>query len=340
MRTAAVADYRCPETGLELSLDATETNGDAVLTGALVSPNGIRYPIVDGLPDFTFPRQLADPDRRARAFYDGRVEDYDRYLPLTFKTFGEDEDDVRESMVSLLHLTETSRVLEIGSGTGRDSVHIARHIPRGTLFCQDISAGMLASLRKRMAGASSTVEVSVANASYLPFPDDSFDAVFQFGGVGEFADIPRFFREAVRVVRPGGRVVVGDESMPPWLRRTEFARILTFTNPQFSAPLPLEHLPVEAREVQLRWIIGGTFYLIDFTVGVGEPLADLHFPIPGPRGGTHTTRFYGQLEGVTLEAKALAQKARAKLNVSMHDWLDAAVRKAALEQLGEDPGER
>ena len=187
-----------------------------------------------------------------------------------------------------------------------------------------------------MKDAPTRLEVSAASALYLPFADDTFDAVFQFGGVGEFGDVARFFREVVRVTKPGGRVVVGDESMPVWLRQTEFAKLLTFTNPQFNAPLPLEHMPIEAREVNLRWIIGGTFYLIDFTVGTGEPPADLNFKIPGVRGGTHTTRYYGQLEGVTPEAKALAQKARAQRGVSMHDWLDEVVRNAAREQLGPD----
>ncbi len=194
---------------------------------------------------------------------------------------------------------------------------------------------MLARARERTKDLPN-VELSIANASYLPFADNSFDAVFQFGGVGEFSEIARFFREVVRVTRKGGRVVVGDESMPPWLRHTDFAKILTFTNPQFAAPVPLEHLPIEARNVNLRWIIGGTFYLIDFTVGEGEPPADFEFTIPGLRGGTRLTRYYGQLEGVTPETKALAYRARERKATSMHDWLEGVVRAAALADLAED----
>jgi hypothetical protein len=125
--------------------------------------------------------------------------------------------------------------------------------------------------------------------------------------------------------------------MPPWLRDTRFAKILTCTNPQFSADLPLNYLPIEARDVNLRWIIGGTFYLIDFTVGVGEPPADFDFPIPGVRGGTRLTRYYGQLEGVSPEAKELAYRARARKNISMYDWLDGVVRAAAEADLSEPP---
>jgi ubiquinone/menaquinone biosynthesis C-methylase UbiE len=333
VRRTAVSFYRDPASGSTLELEASRDDVDEIREGALRSPEGNRYPIRDGIVDLSFPPTLADSDERARSFYEGRVEDYDRYLHLTFETFGEKEDDVRESMVARLGLEPDSCVLEVGCGTGRDSVHIARRIPQGRLFCQDISPRMLSACRDRLKKVSAEVEISVANASYLPFADRTFDAVYQFGGVGEFDDIARFFREAVRVTRIGGRIVVGDESMPPWLRGTEFAKLLTFTNPQYAAPLPLEHLPIEARNVTLQWIIGGTFYLIDFAVGEGEPPADFDFAIPGPRGGTRRTRYYGQLEGVTPETKALAQKARARKDVSMHDWLESVVRDAALRQL-------
>ncbi|MGD0967234.1 MAG: class I SAM-dependent methyltransferase [Candidatus Aquilonibacter sp.] len=319
-----------------LTLHASGTHGDEIQEGFLLADDGTRYPIIDGLADLTYPRSLSDADARARAFYDNRVDDYDRYLHLTFETFGEREDDVRESMVDLLKLEKDSTLLEVGCGSGRDSVHLARRIPKGRFFCQDLSAHMLTACRKRLRDCEAAIDISVANASYLPFADNTFDALFQFGGVGEFGDIRRFFAEAVRVTRPGGRIVVGDESMPPWLRTTEFSKILTVTNPQYAAPVPLNDLPIEARQVCLRWIIGGTFYLIDFTVGEGEPPADFDFPIPGPRGGTRRTRYEGQLEGVTSATKRLAQQARERANVSMHDWLERVVRDAASRELGAD----
>jgi ubiquinone/menaquinone biosynthesis C-methylase UbiE/uncharacterized protein YbaR (Trm112 family) len=284
MRRQAASYYRAPGSHATLELEAVRTDGDDVIEGCLASPDGTRYPIRNGIPDLSYPQVLAETDARARAFYEGRVEDYERYLHLTFETFGEREQDVREAMVDRLELKPESEVLEVGSGSGRDSQYIARRIPRGRLFCTDITPQMLAACKERMRGSDAHTEIAVANASYLPFADKSFDALFQFGGVGEFSDIGRFFAEAVRVVRPGGRVVAGDESMPVWLRNTEFSKLLTFTNPQYAAPLPLEHLPVEARNVNLRWIIGGTFYLIDFTVGEGSPYADFDFVIPGPRG--------------------------------------------------------
>jgi ubiquinone/menaquinone biosynthesis C-methylase UbiE len=336
MHRDAAAFYRDPLTGSALQLDVSRADRDDVVEGALLAPDGRTYPIHNGIPDLSYPQTLESADERVRAFYDARVEDYDRYLHLTFETFGEREDDAREAMVDRLQLAPNARVLEIGCGSGRDSAHIVRRIPNGHFFCQDLSPRMLIACRERLKNATARTDISVGNATYLPFADRTFDAVFQFGGVGEFGDIGRFFREAARVTRVGGRVVAGDESMPVWLRQTEFAKLLTFTNPQYAAPLPLEHLPIEARDVNLRWIIGGTFYLIDFTVGEGEPPADFDFVIPGPRGGTRRTRVYGQLEGVTPETKALAQEARERMNVSMHDWLETVVREAAKRQLADE----
>ncbi len=336
MQQVALQSYRDPLNHRPFTLHASAASGEDIQEGYLLAEDGTRYPITNGFADFTFPQSLGDADARARAFYEGRVDDYDRFLHLTFETFGEREDDVREAMVDLLDLREDSVLLEVGCGSGRDSTHLAKRIPRGRFFAQDLTPQMLIACRERLRDVKAKVDISVANASYLPFADDTFDALFQFGGVGEFGDIQRFFAEAVRVTRKGGRIVVGDESMPPWLRDTEFSKILTFTNPQYAAPLPLPDLPIEARNVHLRWIIGGTFYLIDLTVGEGEPPADFDFPIPGPRGGTRRTRYQGQLEGVTAQTKHLAQRAREKAGTSMHDWLERVVRDAATRELGSD----
>jgi SAM-dependent methyltransferase len=167
----------------------------------------------------------------------------------------------------------------------------------------------------------------------LPFPNRYFDAVYSFGGLGEFSDIRRSLSEMVRVSRVGAKIVVGDESMPPWLRETEFAKILVTTNKQFLAPVPLEEMPVQARDVCLRWVIGGVFYLIEFRVAEGEPQGDFDFEIPGIKGGTLRTRYVGQLESVTPETKRLAERAREKKGISMHKWLEDVIRRAAEQDL-------
>ncbi len=322
--------YRCPETGSPLELIVTEQAGDEVVTGILRNPAGRDYAISGGIPDLTFPLVLPDADAFARTTYDRVAPVYDEYLPLLFSTFDSNERDIRNAMVDRMRLSPGQVVLEVGAGSGRTSSVIAARLKgAGHLYVHDISRGILLKAAERLHDEALQVSYVVGNAVYLPFPDNHFDAIFHFGGLNMFSDVARSFREMARIVRPGGRVVVGDESMPPWLRHTEFAKVLINSSSHYDSELPLAALPVEARDVTIEYILGGAFYQLSFTVGVGEPIADFDFEIPGERGGTHRTRFYGQLEGVTLEAKRLAHEAREKRNISMHAWLDEAVRSAA-----------
>lgn len=335
MRAGEENFYVDPATHERLTLTEAVHVGDEIRAGVLSSPSGHRFPIVDGIPNFIYPFELPESDRMSLQMSEDRADAYDRYLPLTFSTYGEDEQVVRNAMADKLNLQPHHKVLETACGTGRDSEVIASRLgPEGRLYVQDISPSFLQKNVERHQGRAVQVEPALANGYYLPFPDKSFDAYFHFGGINSFGDIRRAFAEAVRVTKPGGKVVVGDEAMPPWLRHTEFGQILMNSNPEFRYELPLDKLPVEARKTRIEWIIGGVFYLIDFVVGEGGPDADLDFPIPGVRGGTHRTRFHGQLEGVTPEAKKLAYEARARTGKSMHQWLDDVVREAARRDLG------
>lgn len=337
MRAGEEEFYVDPLTHGRLWLTDATLDGDQIVAGVLSSEAGHRFNIVDGTPNFIYPFELPESDRVSLQQSEDRVEGYDKYLPLTFSTYGENEQAVRNAMADKLNLQPHHWVLETGAGTGRDSEIIAQRLNSdGRLYIQDISPSFLRKNIERLASSPTRVEAALANGYYLPFADNSFDAYFHFGGINSFGDIKRAFAEMARVTKPGGKVVVGDESMPPWLRQTDFGRILMNSNPEFRYEIPLDKLPIEARKPRVEWIIGGVFYVIDFTVGEGEPEADLDFLIPGVRGGTHRTRLHGHLEGITEEAKQLAYQARARSGKSMHQWLDDVVRAAAKRDLGQD----
>ena len=335
MKKHEVDNYVCPKSLEKLSLKIfEESDDDEVVSGEFISPNGNVYPIKDGIPDLTFPFELPESDARTKKMYDDTADVYDEYIPLTFMTFSVDEDEVRNEMIDDLRLKPEYTALEIGAGTGRSSKLIARRLnENGKFYVQDLSQKLLEKSFDKLKNFNMPIEYLLANACYLPFPDNYFDAVYHFGGLNTFSDIKRTFEEINRVTRVGGRVVIGDESMPPWLRNSLFGRILMNSNPYYKFELPLEHLSVSARDVRLRWIIGGVFYVFDYTVGEGEPKAIFDFEIPGVRGGTHLTRYYGQLEGVTDETKRLAHLAREKTGKSMHKWLDDVVYNAAKKDI-------
>jgi len=241
-------------------------------------------------------------------------------------------------MLDRLELKPDSKVLEIGCGTGRGSIHIANRLSKeGSLYLQEISPSLLNIAIKKLQPLSISAKLSLANGSYLPFPENFFDAAHHFGGINTFADIPRCLSELARVVKPGGKVVIGDEGLGPWLRDTEMGRIMSNSNPLLKCEPPLQSLPATATEVQLEYIMMGAFYVIDFRVAEFPPQPDYHMRIPSARGGSHWTRYYGQLEGVSDEAKRLAEKARTKAGISMHDWLDRTVREVAQKELHHKP---
>jgi ubiquinone/menaquinone biosynthesis C-methylase UbiE len=326
--------YTCPETRGELRCVPSEVEGNEIISGQLINENGREYVIAGGIPDLTFPRELRGEQKEALSYYEEVADVYDDVAHLTFRIQNVDETKARQEFVSLLNLQTGSSVLELACGTGRDSKFIANELGMtGQFYLQDISRSMLLQCQRKLSGVSVPVEFVVGNACYLPFPDNYFDAVFSFGGLGVFGDITKSLQEIVRVSRVGAKIVVGDESMPPWLYETEYGKILLNSNPLFKKPIPFDQMPVEAREVVVRWVVGGVYYLIEFVVGEGEPRADFDLEIPGKRGGTLRTRFYGKLEGVKPETHELAQRARDKSQKTMHQWLDSIVREAAEKEL-------
>ena len=347
MKRELLEVYVCPVSHSRLSVSgAGPAEPEEIIEGELVSAAGAHYVVRQGVPVFLPFALLSETERETQAEYDASAaEKYDAAVDWLFQSFYENEDDVREQMIDLLHLTPAAKVLEIGSGTGRDSFRIARKLgERGEFFVQDLSEEMVLKTRERLEagrgklGLSAKIDYFVSTARFLPFPKGFFDAVFHFGGFNNFSEPKKTLAEMTRIVKQGGRVVFGDEALPPWLDGTEFGEMIITNNPLFKHKVPLEHLPLNAREVTLRWVLGGCFYLIDFKVGDGPPPADIDLPHKGWRGGTMRTRYYGRLEGVTPEARQMAIEAAKTQGVSVHEWLDLVVRRAARSGRGL-PGE-
>lgn len=336
MKTSSKSVYTCPVCygAFELRNEATE--GNEVMSGEFVCANGHNFPIVAGIPDFTWPKELAVTDDEMRKTYDRLADEYDKYADFPFNNFFAKQADVREEMTNRLNLKEDSVVLEIGAGDGRGAVHVVKRLGKNArYFIQELSPSFLRKSFDRLADHKDIIDYSIANASYLSFPDNFFDAAYHFGGFSTFSEVGRCLSEMARVVKPGGKVLVGDESMGHWLRNTEFGKIMMNTNPNYAFEIPFKEIPVCARQVKVEWIMLGAFFLLEFTVGEGAPVGNYHTPIPSERGGTHWTRYYGNLEGVSDDVKKLAHKARQKSGKSMHDWLEEAIRDAAKKYAAE-----
>jgi ubiquinone/menaquinone biosynthesis C-methylase UbiE len=332
MKINNLTKYRCPISGNELDIDETSTIiNDEVIDGILFSKNNNRkYFIKGGCIDFITPEQEIKGAAFARKYYSEIAKTYDENVHITFELYNENELNIRNRMIDLLELKPNYKVLEVSAGTGKDSEIIASRLNKdGGLWLLDISPDMLAYNMERLKDIDIPTEFVVASACALPFTDNSFDALYCFAGIGHFPDLPKGLKEMARVVRPGGKVVFCEKNVPEWLRDTEYGKICINNNPMFSDPVPLKHIPVEARDLCVRWINGNVHYVFDYAVGVGEPNGNFDLEIPGIRGGTFNTRYYGKLEGVTSETKKKAIEAQKLTGKSMHKWLDEIIRSEA-----------
>lgn len=114
----------------------------------------------------------------------------------------------RHATRALLDLKQGESVLDVGCGPGFLLAEMADEVgSTGRIVGVDVSADMLALARSRCA-AKKTIELREANALSLPFADQTFDAVVSTQVYEYVVEIATALKEAARVVRPGGRLLI------------------------------------------------------------------------------------------------------------------------------------
>jgi demethylmenaquinone methyltransferase / 2-methoxy-6-polyprenyl-1,4-benzoquinol methylase len=135
----------------------------------------------------------------------------------------------RARAADLARVGPGSRVLDVATGTGDLALELARRVsPGGEVVGSDFAEGMLDRARRKAAaaaGADVRPRFEWADAMALPYPDDSFDAATVGFGARNFDDLARGLAEMVRVVRPGGRVVVLEITTPTHAPLSLFYRL-------------------------------------------------------------------------------------------------------------------
>jgi ubiquinone/menaquinone biosynthesis C-methylase UbiE len=104
--------------------------------------------------------------------------------------------------------------LEVAAGTGRNLPHYGTDV---RLTAVDLSPGMLRHARERAAQLGLAVDVREADAASLPFPDAAFDTVVCTLALCAVRDRGTALEEMVRVLRPGGLLLLVDHVERRWL---------------------------------------------------------------------------------------------------------------------------
>jgi phosphatidylethanolamine/phosphatidyl-N-methylethanolamine N-methyltransferase len=117
-------------------------------------------------------------------------------------------DAARRLSIDRLRLAAGDRVLIVGAGTGLDLDFLPSTVDVTAI---DVTPAMLKHLERRAAVTGRSVTVRIMDARQLAFPDSSFDAVVMHLILAVMPEPERGVKEAVRVLRPGGRIAVFDK---------------------------------------------------------------------------------------------------------------------------------
>lgn len=109
------------------------------------------------------------------------------------------------------------KVLDIAGGTGDLSYQFAKLVGKdGQVILADINSSMLNVGRDRLIdrGIAGNIQFAQADAQYLPFPDNTFDCITIAFGLRNVTDKDLALRSMLRVLKPGGRLLVLEFSKP------------------------------------------------------------------------------------------------------------------------------
>lgn len=158
----------------------------------------------------------------------------------------------RRSLVRMVKRSGAVDILDEATGTGDLAIMMARSIPAARITGTDISEGMLAVGRAKVArsgyGTPERITLKREDAENLSFAGGTFDAVTAAFGVRNFEDIPAGLAEMFRVLKPGGGVYILEFGPP---RNKIFGALYRF---YFHRILPLLGAAVSKNKAAYRYL--------------------------------------------------------------------------------------
>lgn len=245
-----------------LDLVVDESLNDEAVQCLVNRELGLKFPIRDGIPIFVEPHQITGINSRFRNIYDNWAPFYDLLSRVGLYVLGVSETKLRREFIGSLGITAGDRVLATSIGTGSDLPFLPRHCD---YYGLDLSAGMLRICLKKMRKTGASAELFLGQAEHLPFQDESFDVVYQMGGINFFSDQARAIEEMIRVGRPGSKIVVMDETEKVARRLEHIPGINAWFRHQRRPIVPPTRLiPPGMEQLEYRELYDGQAWYISF----------------------------------------------------------------------------
>lgn len=168
---------------------------------------------------------------KIRDLFNSIAEDYDKLNHIL--SLGVDR-TWRKRAIKCIAEDKPQRILDIACGTGDFSLEIARRTnPETMIVGLDLSEGMLEVMDRKVAeaGLSGRISTRQGNSEAMDFADDSFDRVTIAFGIRNFENRETALKEILRILKPGGRLVILELSVPSntvlrWFYNLYFTKVL------------------------------------------------------------------------------------------------------------------